>query len=310
MLLEGLPHLIHWSSDCCMSDVAWGTAWEMACSGSCNLFNCFFCQAATCLCDCCLRDCFMSYVAWGTAWELACFGSCNLFNCFSVWLQHVDVMSFLAPSSYKTLAAITMADSGNLDTSPYRVYIENLMFTVSKATLCNTITLHTGIVDPQIRVIRKQEGRHRICSAIIGGFADAAQMQHVIELLRRVPAIHLAHILAPGTVSMFPKQAYLPGSRQLVRPPPTIPPQPKASHTTPLPSRPSIYMQQQSQPSGFAPNLAPPLLSPPVSIPVQPPVAHSTPKHVPKQPPTPPPVQHRPQPIADTNSVVYCLHII
>ena len=228
---------------------------------------------------------------------------------FSVWLQHVDVMSFLAPSSYKTLAAITMADLGNLDTSPYRIYIENLMFTVSKATLCNTITLHTGIVDPQIRVIRKQEGRHRICSAIIGGFDDAAQMQHVIELLRRVPAIHLAHILAPGTVSMFPKQAFLPGSRQVVRAPSTIPPQPKASHT-PLPSRPSFYMHQQASSSCFTPNPAPPLLSPPVSIPGQPSVAQSTPKHVPKQPPTPPPVQHLHQPIADTSSVVYCLHVL
>ena len=233
-----------------------------------------------------------------------------------------------------------MAALSSFDTSPHRVYIENLMFTVSKQALVNTVSMHTGIANPQIRVIRKQEGQHRICSAIIGDLADANQMQHVIDSLNRIPPIYLAHILCPGCVSLHAKQAYLPGSRQVVRPPLQIPPQPKAF--TPFTSQPSSYRPtqaplQQAPPQPvpfnvFTPVLAPPSPSPFVSQPVptsifppvpppvfppvpppvipegQPPIAQSRSKHVPTPPSFPPPVQHsRPssEPIADTHSVVY-----
>ena len=161
-----------------------------------------------------------------------------------------------------------MAQLNPLDTTPNRVYIENLHYGVSRQTLVRTIVDNTGVEDFQMKIIRKPSGKGgQICSAIIVCPSEEA-MHHMIAGLNSVPPIYLQHILSPGCISLNAKQAYIPGTRLLLHPPPTVPPPP-------------------SSPFAFPPPPPPHFASPPP----QPSVGIATPsvKAVPKQPSHPPP---------------------
>ena len=132
------------------------------------------------------------------------------------------------------------SDSGAME-SQWRVYIENIMFNVSKGVLSSTIARLCGVVDPPIKVIRKASAMHSICSAIIT-CEDENQMNDMIRVLNEVPTIHLAHILGHGKVSLNAKQAYIPGARLVSWAPTAIPPPPKVSvHTLPPPVAPRAF---------------------------------------------------------------------
>ena len=182
-----------------------------------------------------------------------------------------------------------MAYVGGAIESPWRVYIENLIFNVSKGVLSSTIANLCGVVDPPIKVIRKATAMHSICSAIVS-CSDENQMNDMIRTLNSVPTLYLAHILGHGTSSLNAKQAYIPGARLLTRAPPAVPPK-LGEHTVIPPAAPRAFPPTPSPNSFFE---APPFKQPPHAFIPEPPASIYPPPPAalfkqPTQPAAPPP---------------------
>ena len=164
---------------------------------------------------------------------------------------HIAAVSFLLPATFLsfTLHNTTMAGLSAFDTTPTRIYIENLHYGVSRQVLTTTIAEYTGVGEIQLRVIRKHSGKgHQICSAIVLSSSEE-EMQHMIAALNSIPPIYLQHILSPGCISLNARQAYMPGARPLVNAPlPIPPPPPQPPHVPAIHLAPATHKSVPTQP--------------------------------------------------------------
>ena len=102
-----------------------------------------------------------------------------------------------------------------VQTSLYRVHIENLAFNVNKKNLVDTLEWYCGLQNVNVQMIRKDSGKYiGLCSCIFAvGSKD--EMLYAIQKLNSLPYEDISHLLGAGQWALNAGEAYLPGAKRL-----------------------------------------------------------------------------------------------
>ena len=133
-----------------------------------------------------------------------------------------------------------MAQPNIVQSSPHRVYIQNLAFNASKQAILNVIETSTGLQVP-LQVIRKPQGHSGMWCSGIFAVPTHGEIQRCVSILNNIHPSLISAILAPGSTSLRAREAYHPGARSIgnhIRAPHLF--QPSTSSTLPF------YFPQQT----------------------------------------------------------------